>query len=254
MMKIDFLLAIDIGNTNVKFGLWDGTAWRHIWRVRTVAEKSLDEYAALLRGFDLNAVVGVVISSVVPMLTPVFVDLVRKYWGLEALVVSGKTPLGLRLALDQPESVGADRLLNAAAAAALYGVPVIAVDFGTATKFDVVTREGVYCGGAIAPGIGVAHEALISRAALLQRVDIVPPPSPVGSNTSHALQSGIFWGYIALCDNMVARLKAAMREDRITVVATGGLAPLIQQHTTTLDFSAPHLTLDGLRLAYEHAP
>jgi type III pantothenate kinase len=252
------LLAIDIGNTNVKFGLWHNDRWQHTWRARTVPDKMPDEYAILLRSFlssaDLGykAITGVVLSSVVPPLTEPFVELVRRYMNLDALVVTSKTKTGVRVAIDQPEQAGADRIADTAAVMALYGGPAIVIDFGTATTFNIVTAEGAYGGGAIAPGIAIAHDALVSRAARLHKVDLLPPPSPIGSNTIHSMQSGIFWGYVGLVEGLVKRIKAAMNEEQpIKVIATGGLAPLFKQHTDVIDRIAPELTLDGLRIIYE---
>lgn len=251
------LLAIDIGNTNIKMGLWQGSAWTVTWRARTVADKMPDEYAVLLQSFlnsadmDYEAINGVIISSVVPPLTSAFVELVQRYIGHEPLVISHKTNMGVKVAIDQPEQAGADRMVNSAAVVALYGAPAIVIDFGTGTTFDVISGAGEYRGGAIAPGIGVAHDALVSRAARLHKVDLVPPPNPIGGNTIHAMQSGIFWGYVGLVEGLVKRLKDAMGEGNIKIIATGGLAELFKQYTTVIDLIAPELTLDGLRVIYE---
>jgi type III pantothenate kinase len=251
------MLAVDIGNTNIHLGLWQSNSWALSWRARTVADKMPDEYAVLVRNFlnstdmDYSAVTGVIIGSVVPPLTSAFVELARRYFQLEPIVVTNKTKTGVRIDIDQPEQAGADRIVNAAAVVALFGGPAIVIDFGTATTFDIVSADGAYIGGAIAPGIGVAHDALVSRAAKLHKVDLVPPPNPIGRNTIHAMQSGIFWGYVALVEGLVVRLKAAMVEDNIKVIATGGLAPLFKEHTTCIDQTAPELTLDGLRVIYE---
>ena len=253
------LLAIDIGNTNIHFGLWGKNSWQLSWRARTVTDKMPDEYAVLLRNFlssaDLGyrAVSGVIISSVVPPLTLAFVELVQRYMGIEPLVVTNQMKTGVILAIDQPEQAGADRIVNTAAVAALYGGPAIVIDFGTATTFDVISATGEYCGGAIAPGIIIAHDALVSRTARLHKIDLMPPPDPVGKNTIHAMQSGIFWGYVSLVEGLVKRIKSAMDEgdSRIKVIATGGLAPLFNEHTDVIDTIAPELTLDGLRVIYE---
>jgi type III pantothenate kinase len=252
------LLAIDIGNTNVTFGLWRGDAWQHTWRARTVHDKMPDEYAVLLRSFlngaDLGygAISGVAISSVVPPLTGPFIELVRQYMEIDPLVVTHQTKTGVKIAIDQPEQAGADRIVNAAAVVALYGGPAIVIDFGTATTFDVVTGDGAYRGGAIAPGIAIAHDALVSHTSRLHKVDLVPPPCAIGGNTIHAMQSGIFWGYVGLVEGLTKRLKAAMQEEKpIRIIATGGLAPLFNQHTDVIELIAPELTLDGLRIIYE---
>ncbi len=251
------LLAIDIGNTNIHMGLWRGSVWHRSWRARTVTDKMPDEYAVLLNSFlssaDLteDVIGGVVIGSVVPRLTTAFVELSQRYLGVEPLVVTSRTNTGVRIAIDQPEQAGADRIVNSAAVMALYGGPAIVIDFGTATTFDVVSADGAYQGGAIAPGINLAHDALVSRAARLHKIDLEPPPSPIGKNTIHAMQSGIFLGYVALVEGLIARLKAAMGDENIRVIATGGLAPLFQQHTTVIDTLAPELTLEGLRVIWE---
>lgn len=250
-------MAVDIGNTNIHFGLWRDNSWELSWRARTVPDKMPDEYAVLVRNFlsdaDLGyrAISGVVISSVVPQLTPAFTELVEQYIKLPPLIVTNQTPMGIKIAIDQPEQAGADRLVNAAAVVALYGGPAIVIDFGTATTFDVISRDGAYSGGAIAPGIGIAHDALVTHTAKLHKVDLCPPPSPVGTNTIHAMQSGIFWGYVALVEGLVARIKQAMNDEPIKVIATGGLAPLFNQHTYVIETIAPELTLDGLRIIYE---
>src|SRR5690606_31667120 len=209
------LLAIDIGNTNVHLGLWDGASWALTWRARTVADKMPDEYAVLVRNF-LNSpevgqrtVTGVIISSVVPPLTSSFTELIRRYHNIEPLVVTHNINTGVTVAIDQPEQAGADRIVNSAAVLRLYGAPAIVIDFGTATTFDVISAAGEYRGGAIAPGIGVAHDALVSRAARLHKVDLEPPPNPIGRNTIHAMQSGIFWGYLALVEGMTAQIGRA---------------------------------------------
>ncbi len=255
------LLAIDIGNTNVHLGLWRNNAWQPSWRARTVTDKMPDEYAVLVRNFlssaDLSyaVITGVAISSVVPPLTSTFVELVRRYIELEPLVVTHLTKTGVRLAIDQPEQAGADRIVNAAAVVTLYGGgPAIVIDFGTATTFDIVSADGAYRGGAIAPGIVIAHDALVTHTARLHKVDLVAPPCAIGSNTIHAMQSGIFWGYVSLVEGLVARLKQAMGDEKIQVIATGGLAPLFDQHTNVIDVIIPELTLDGLKIIYEMNP
>jgi type III pantothenate kinase len=251
------LLAVDIGNTNINFGLWRGDSWQLSWRARTISDKMPDEYAVLLRNFLSSAdlgyrvITGVIICSVVPPLTSAFVEMVQRYIGIEPLVVTNQTNTGVRLDVEQPEQVGPDRIVNVAAVKVQYGGPAIVIDFGTATTFDVVSADGAYLGGAIAPGIAVAHDALVSRTARLHKVDLVPPPNPIGKNTIHAMQSGIFWGYVALVEGVVARITTAMQQEKVKIIATGGLAPLFNQHTSVIDTIAPELTLDGLRIIYE---
>lgn len=251
------LLAIDIGNTNITLGLWQNSGWKIHWRARTVRDKMPDEYAVLVRSFldeaglGYRAIDAVVISSVVPSLTLAFTDLVRRYMQIDPLIVDHRTPTGIRIDIDEPQQAGADRIVNAAAVHALYGGPAIVIDFGTATTFDVISADGAYQGGAIAPGIGIAHDALVERAARLHAIDLNPPPSAIGRNTIHAMQSGIFWGYVALVEGLAQRLKDAMGAENVRIIATGGLASLFQQHTTLIDIIAPQLTLDGLRIIYE---
>lgn len=252
------LLAIDIGNTNIHLGLWHDNTWRLSWRARTVADKMPDEYAVLVRNFLSSADVGngavtaVIISSVVPTLTSAFNELINRYFNMSPLIVDYHTEMGIRVDIDHPEQVGADRIVNAAAVVAFHGGgPAIVVDFGTATNFDVISADNNYIGGSIAPGVTLAHDALVSRAAKLHKIDIVPPPDPVGRNTIHAMQSGIFWGYVGLVEGLVARIKTSLNDENTRVIATGGLAKLFDAHSDVIDIIAPELTLDGLRAIYE---
>ncbi len=252
------ILAIDIGNTNIHMGLWADNTWKFNWRARTVHGKMPDEYAVLLRSFlinsglDYSAIQAVSIASVVPSLTTAFAELARRYLEVEALVITAHVNTGIRVDVEYPDQVGADRIVNAAAVHKLYGGPAIVIDFGTATTFDVISREGNYTGGSIAPGIGIAMDALVGRTAQLYKVTLEPPPSAVGRNTTHAIQSGLFWGYIGLVEGLIARLRAAMPDgDDAKVIATGGLAPLFREHTTVIQEIAPFLTLDGIRIIYE---
>ncbi len=250
------LLAVDIGNTNIHIGFWDGEKWLHSWRARTEPGKMADEYAVLLRSFlagdDISAaqVTGVAIGSVVPSLTDVWVELTRDHFKQEPLVVNHLTRTGVRIDIDRPEQAGADRIINAAAVVALYGAPAIVIDFGTATTFDVVSRAGAYCGGAIAPGITLAHDALVAHAARLHKIDLKPPAHAIGTNTVSAMQSGIFLGYVGLVEGLVRRIKREMDDPDVQVIATGGLAVLFHENTDVIDRIASELTLDGLRVIY----
>ena len=251
------LLAIDIGNTNITLGLWHNEEWALSWRARTVTDKTTDEYAVLVRNFlnsadvGYKAIDGVIISCVVPPLTMTFTELVRRYFDSEPVVVSNSINTGVVINIDQPEQSGADRIANASAVVNLYGGgPAIVVDFGTSTNFDVVSAQNEYIGGALAPGIGVAHDALVSRAAKLHKVELVPPPTPIGRNTIHAMQSGIFWGYVSLVEGIVTRIKGELASDKTQVIATGGLAVHFDKHTEVIDKIIPNLTLDGLRVMY----
>ncbi len=251
------LLAIDVGNTNVHFGLWHDGEWVLTWRARTVPDKMPDEYAVLLRNFlesahlTYEAISGVAIGSVVPRLTLTFIELVERYIHVEPLVVTHETKTGVRIEIDQPAQAGADRIINSAAVVALYGTPAIVIDFGTATTFDIVSADGAYRGGAIAPGINISQDALVNATARLHKVDLQPPPCVIGTNTIHAMQSGIFLGYVAMIEGMVARFKAAINDERVQVIATGGLAVLFDQSTDVIDLIAAKLTLEGLRVIYQ---
>jgi type III pantothenate kinase len=256
--KQSCLLAIDVGNTNIHFGVWYEGEWRYSWRARTVHEKMPDEYAVLIRNFlrdrDLSFdVIGhVVIASVVPPLTGAFVEMTRHYIEVDPLVVSARVKTGIKVNVDQPDQVGADRIVNAAAVHKLYGGPAIVIDFGTATTFDVVAENGDYIGGSIAPGIGISMDALVGRTAQLYKVKLEPPSNPIGRNTADAIQSGLFWGYVGLVEGLVHRLRDAMPSQPVVkIIATGGLAPLFREHTNVIDTIAPYLTLDGSRIIYE---
>ena len=197
-----------------------------------MADKTTDEYAVLARSFlqmaavDFEAVSAVCMSSVVPALTVTFQDFSRRYLGHTPLIVSSGVKLGIGIAIDMPEQAGADRLCNAAALSQLYGAPAVSVDFGTSTNFDVLSAQREYIGGVIAPGIGLAHDALVSRAAQLHKVELAPPPAPIGRNTIHAMQSGIFWGYVGMIEALLRRILAQLDCPSTPVIATGGLGPL----------------------------
>jgi type III pantothenate kinase len=250
------LLCIDIGNTNVTLGLYDGDRLGPHWRVRTIHEKMPDEYGITMdqlfrhRGCRPEQVTGIAIASVVPPLTPVFGQVCREYIGRDALVVDAGVRTGVRIRYENTRDVGADRVVDAVAVRALYGAPACVVDFGTATTFDAVSAEGDYLGGAIAPGIGIASQALFERTAKLPRVELTRPPSVIGTNTPHAIQSGLLYGYVGLVEGMVARFRAELGP-ATRVVATGGLAEVIASETSVIDVVDPWLTLHGLRLVYE---
>jgi len=250
------LFCIDIGNTNITFGLYEGEVLRASWRIRTIHEKMPDEYGILMdqlfrhRGYGPEQVTGAAIASVVPPLTPIFQQACRSYVGQVPLVVDAGVKTGVPIKYDNPRGVGADRVVDAAAVKALYGLPACVVDFGTATTFDAVSAEGVYLGGAIAPGIGIAARALFERTAKLPRVELTRPPAAIGRNTPHAMQSGLLFGYVGLVEGMVARFKAELGPGT-QVVATGGLAQIIARETDVIDVVDPWLTLHGLRIVYE---
>jgi type III pantothenate kinase len=249
------LLAIDIGNTNIMLGLYDDDTLGPHWRLSTNHERMPDEFAMQLIGLLQFAGVapdqidGVAIASGVPVLTSRWTEVCRDYLACEPLIVSARLKTGITIRYDNPDAVGADRIVDALAAYHHYGGPACIVDFGTATTFEAITAGGEYLGGAIAPGIGIAADALAQRAAKLPKVDLVRPPSVIGRNTVHSMQSGLLFGYVGLVEGMVARFKAELGPET-KVIGTGGLAPLIAGETSVIDIIAPWLTLDGLRLIY----
>lgn len=249
-------LAIDIGNTNVTLGVYRGERLAATWRIATVHDRMSDEYGILLtqllghRDVDPGQVTGVAIASVVPSLTGTFRKVCADYLRQDALVVDAGIKTGVRIRYENPREVGADRVVDCAAVQAKYGGPACVVDFGTATTFDAISREGDYLGGAIAPGIGIAAEALFARASKLYRVEIAPPARAIGSNTNAAMQSGIFFGYVGLVEGLVARFRRELGDD-MQVIATGGLAEVVARETPVIQHVDPWLTLDGLRMIYE---
>ncbi len=250
------LLAIDIGNTNVTLGLWDGESWRLQWRLRTVHDQTVDEYGIylkmLLREVGLaEAVDRAIFSSVVPPLTHTFHAVCRRYLDLVPVQVTRETDTGIRIETENPAEVGADRIVNAAAAWHLYPGPSITVDMGTATSLDVVSADGALLGVIIAPGLQLAAEALTGRAAQLNRVALEAPPQVLGRNTVHAMQSGLIFGYASLVEGLIRRLRVELEMDGAPVLGTGGLIKLIAPHTTIIDHIEPWLTLTGLRLISE---
>jgi len=250
------LLTVDIGNTNIVLGLYDNDRLTHHWRIATDRAKMPDEYALLLRGLfaaanlDLAAVSGVILASVVPPVTETWQELCERYLGRTPLVVGAGVETGVRILIDNPREVGADRIVNAAAAYQRYGGPAIVIDFGTATTFDAVSPQGDYLGGAIAPGVGISAEALFERTAKLPRIELTPPPAAIGKNTVHAMQSGLLLGYVAMVEGMVARFQKELG-GQARVIATGGLAEIIAQQTTVIEAVDPWLTLEGLRLIWQ---
>lgn len=250
------LLALDVGNTNVVGGLYDGSRLEACWRVSTAPERTADELHVLwkgllgTRGLSLAALSGACLASVVPPATATYTQLVRHALGLPTLVVGPDIDLGVRLEIDHPMEVGADRIVNALAARERYGAPALVIDFGTATTFDAVSAGGSYVGGAIAPGLGASMEALVSRASQLFRVDVQRPPQAIGRNTVTAMQSGAFYGYVGLVEGLIDRLRRELG-GRATVIATGGLAGAIAPETQKIDHVDLDLTLEGLRLIWE---
>lgn len=250
------LLAIDVGNTNIVIGVFEGEKLRATWRIATSMHRTSDEYAALLlnlfpqQGIKPAAIKSAALCSVVPPLEPTFDRMCRRYFKVIPLVVGTGIKTGVKIGLDNPREVGADRVVNAVAAQHLYGGPLIVIDLGTAITFDVVSREGEYLGGAIAPGMEIAAEALFTRTAKLPRVELEKPRRAIGRNTVAAMQSGIFFGYVGLVEAIVAHLRQELGQEARTV-ATGGYAELIARETSTIEIINPDLTLVGLRLIYE---
>lgn len=249
------LLAIDIGNTDIAFGVFEDEELRATWHIATGIHRMADEYAALLlyllqhQNIDKSDIEDVTLCSVVPPLVPTFEDVFQRYFHLSPLVVGAGVKTGVRIRMDNPREVGADRIVNAAAAHHLYGGPVIIADLGTATTFDTVSREGDYIGGVIAPGMGTAAEAMVMRTAMLPRVELARPKKVIGTNTISAMQSGIIFGYVGLVEGIVARIQQELGEKAL-VVATGGYAEIIARETAVIEAVNPDITLIGLRLIY----
>lgn len=250
------LLVIDIGNTNITYGVFEGEQLKATWRMATNVNQMADEYAALLlnlmqhKNINTSDIKDVTICSVVPPLTTAFTTLSQSYFHITPLVIAAGVKTGVRIRFDNPKEVGPDRIANAAAAHHLYTGPVIVVDMGTATTFDTISSEGDWIGGAVAPGIAVAAEALFTRTAALPRVELVPPKQAIGTNTISAMQSGIIFGYVGLIEGIVARIQQELGEKAI-VIATGGYASLMADETSIINEVNPDLTLTGLRLIYE---
>jgi len=250
------LLAIDVGNTDTTFGIFEEEQLRATWRMATVIHRRADEYAVLLlgllghQGLDKSVIKEVALCSVVPPVTPNLEELSQRYFHVSPLVVGAGVKTGVRILMDNPREVGADRIVNAAAAHHFYQGPIIVTDFGTATTFDTVSREGDYLGGAIAPGINTAAEGLVVRAAMLPRIELIHPKRAIGTNTIAAMQSGIVFGYTGLVEGVIARIQQELGEE-VKVVATGGYAELIAKETTVIDEINLNLTLLGLRLIYQ---
>jgi len=259
------LLAIDIGNTNVTVGIFDGDALAHQFRIESARGRTADEYAVIvsqlltLHKVEPTRISAAVLASVVPTLTDTIVELVKRTFKLTPVVVGPGTKTGVAILIDNPREVGADRIVNAVAAhdrvmaTAKPGTEapgVIVVDFGTATTFDVVSPKGEYVGGVICPGVLISADALFARAAKLPRVEVTRPARAIGKNTQHAMQSGLFYGYVALVDGLVTRLRGELAHP-VRIIATGGLAKLIAPASTTIDEVDDDLTLVGLRLLHE---
>ncbi len=251
------ILVIDIGNTNITFGVYDNDPeLKYHWRIKTDHDRLADEYGIIMlglmrhEGLNFGKIRGVGITSVVPPLTRVFAEMVERYINLTPLIVGPGVKTGVKILYDSPRDVGSDRIVDAAAAFKLYGGPVCVVDFGTATTFNAISDKGEYIGGAIAPGIKIAADALFSRTSKLPQIDLVRPPHAIGTNTVHAMQSGLIFGYVGIVESMVARFKLELSQ-AMRVIATGGLAQIIGNETDVIDVVNPWLTLEGVRIVWE---
>ena len=250
------LLVIDLGNTNLTLGLFQGETLRLHWRLATDQARMPDEYGIQILsmlehgGCKPEELTGICLSSVVPPLTERIIQACQTYLQRVPLVVSCTLKLGVRVGYDDPKAVGGDRLADAAAAWKIYGGPACIIDFGTATTFNALTKDGVYLGGAISAGVGIALDALVRRTAKLPPVELQAPPNVIGRNTIHAMQSGLIYGNVSMVEGMVARFKAELGADA-RVIGTGGLVSVIAAHSKTIEITAPWLTLDGLRIIWE---
>ena len=250
------LLALDAGNSNITIGAFDGREMRAQWRLRTVHEQTADEWGILLRnlfapaGLDIQSVDGIIIASVVPPIDSTLALMTQRYFGTEAMFVGPRTNLGLTVRYDNPNEVGADRLVNGVAGFYKYGGPCVIVDFGTTINFDVISKNGEYLGGAIAVGIGIAIEALFSKTARLPLVDFRPPKDVVGTNTVASMQSGLYFGAIGMIDGILERVIEKLGPDT-KVIGTGGQARMIAGGSRYLKTLDEHMTLEGLQMIWE---
>ena len=251
------LLVFDVGNTNMVLGVYKGKELICNFRIGTDKSKTSDEYGVIIRqlfdyeGISLKNIEDVIISSVVPEVMHSLENFSFKYCAKEPIIVGPGVKTGINIKYENPQQVGADRIVNAVAGYEKYGGPLILIDFGTATTFCAVSQKGEYLGGAISPGIKISSEALFQRASKLHKVEIAKPKGAIGKNTTWAMQSGIVFGYAGLVDNIVAMMKEELGSDDVNVVATGGLAPLICAETKTVKIVDKFLTLEGLRIIYE---
>ena len=244
------LLAVDVGNTQTVFGLFDGEALVEHWRVATEAHRTGDELGALITRFlDVGRVDGICLSSTVPQLIREYEIFAARYANAELLVLGPGVRTGIQIRYDDPREVGPDRIANAVAGKDRHGAPCIVVDFGTSTNFDIVSPDGDYVGGVLAPGVEISMEALFSRAARLVKVDFSEPPAVIGKTTAAGLQSGLVFGFAGLVDGIVERIRAELGAEA-PGIATGGLADLIASHARTIERVDPWLTLEGLRLVW----
>ena len=251
------LLVINVGNTNIILGVYDGKKLLAHWRLGTVKERTSDEFGAFFMDFfrnenlEVSSIEAVVIASVVPPIMYSLEHAVRKYIKTEPILIGPGIKTGINIKYENPRELGADRIVNAVAACEIYGGPVIVVDFGTATTFNAISSKGEFLGGVICPGIKISAEALFQRTAKLPRIELSKPESVIGRNTAVSMQAGIFHGYVGQVNHIVNKIKKEMKEEKIKVIATGGLARLIASEAESIDEINGHLTLEGLRIIYE---
>jgi type III pantothenate kinase len=248
------LLVVDVGNTNIVLGIYREETLVSSWRLATARDRTVDEYGILAKqlvaGSHNGSLDGAIVSSVVPPLNSGFASMIRTYFGVDPLFVEPGIKTGIAIQVDNPQEVGADRIVNCVAAHERFGGPTVIVDFGTATTFDVVTADAKYIGGVIAPGVNISAEALFARAARLTRVDIRRPPNVVGTNTVVNMQSGLYFGYLGLVDGLLARIKEEVKGVK-KVIATGGLATLFADDSEHIDEVDSELTLKGLKIVWD---
>jgi type III pantothenate kinase len=251
------ILVIDVGNTNIVLGIYESKKLLNFWRVKTDAEKTSDEYGMIisqlfeLQGFKFQDIEAVVICSVVPPIMYTLEHMSRKYLLKEPIIVGPGIKTGMNIKYDNPKEVGADRIVNAVAAYEMYGGPLVIVDFGTATTFCAVSKNGEYIGGAISPGIRISMDALFERTAKLPRVELVKPETVICKNTINSIQAGVIYGYVGQVDYIVRRMKKELGDINAKVIATGGLSKLIASESETIDIVNGLITLEGLRIIYE---
>lgn len=250
------LFVIDIGNTNIVLGVYKGADLLKNWRIGTKKGRTADEYGILIKellrssGIGPDEINDIIVSNVVPPLESTIIEMAENYFDIKPLVVGPGLKSGIPILYENPKEVGADRIVNAAAALKKYGCPIIIVDFGTATTFDLITKKGEYAGGVIAPGIGISIESLSQKTSKLPRVDLVRPKKVIGKNTVHSIQSGIIFGYVGLVEGIVNRIKEETGV-KAKVIATGGFAGLIASETRSIDVVEENLTLEGLKILYD---
>lgn len=251
------VLVFDVGNTNIVLGAYKGDKLMDFWRVSTDTQKTADEYGIIIKqmfihqGYNIDDVKAVIISSVVPPMMYTLEHMSRKYFKKEPLVVGPGIKTGMNIRIDNPKEVGADRIVNAVAGYEMYGGPLIIVDFGTATTYCAIAKNGDYLGGAISPGVRISMDALYQRTAKLPRVELLKPDTVICKNTISSIQSGVIFGYVGQVDYIIRRMKKELGDENTKVIATGGLSKLIASESETIDVVNGLLTLEGLRIIYE---